>query len=91
MSRHQSRVHPMPPDSPAPEPRSVFIDRGDLIDQAMALAWEDTIRRHRRLGAPLYCWVDGHVQAIDPHMVPLPDDDGVQIERRASDDSTAAG
>lgn len=81
MSRHRSPVRSAPPAPSRPAPRSLFLDKGDLIDQAMTLAWEDTVRRHRRLGAPLYCWVDDRVQAIDPHTVPLPDDDGAEMER----------
>lgn len=77
MSCRRTRTRHLPSDAPSPGPhsmpRSILLDHGELIDRAMALEWDDTVRRHRRLRAPLYCCVDGGVQAIDPHTISLQD------------------
>ena len=41
-----------------------IIRDGRLIDEAIAEAHAEVVRRHRQLGAPLVIWLDGRVAEV---------------------------
>jgi hypothetical protein len=41
-----------------------IIGDGRLVDEAIAAAHAEVVRRHRQLGVPIVIWRDGHVAEV---------------------------